>query len=86
MTGGIDILSDHAIDVIDVLDRVLDKGVRIDSSMRVSCVGIELVGVEAHMTVVSVETYLACQLAWAERVELAVGFRPYASGVKSASR
>lgn len=48
-----------ATDVIDVLDRVLDKGVRIDASMRVSWAGIDLIGVEAHVTVASIDTYLA---------------------------
>ena len=44
--------------LIDVLDRVLDKGIVIDAYVRVSLVGIDLVGVEARIVVASVETYL----------------------------
>lgn len=44
--------------LIDVLDRVLDKGVIIDAWVRVSLVGIELVTVEARIVVASIATYL----------------------------
>ena len=44
--------------LIDVLDRVLDKGIVIDAYVRVSLVGIDLVTVEARIVVASVETYL----------------------------
>jgi hypothetical protein len=44
--------------LIDVLDRVLDKGIVIDAWVRVSLVGIDLVTVEARIVVASIETYL----------------------------
>jgi gas vesicle structural protein len=44
--------------LIDVLDRVLDKGIVIDAYVRVSLVGISLVEVEARVVVASIETYL----------------------------
>jgi hypothetical protein len=44
--------------LIDVLDRVLDKGIVIDAYVRVSLVGIDLVTVEARVVVASIETYL----------------------------
>ena len=44
--------------LIDVLDRVLDKGIVIDAYVRVSLVGIDLVTVEARVVVASVDTYL----------------------------
>jgi len=44
--------------LIDVLDRVLDKGIVIDAYVRVSLVGIDLVSVEARIVVASVDTYL----------------------------
>lgn len=44
--------------LVDVLDRVLDKGIVIDAYVRVSLVGIDLVSVEARVVVASVETYL----------------------------
>ena len=43
---------------MDVLDRVLDKGVGIDAWVRLSVVGIDLVTVEARVVVSSIETYL----------------------------
>lgn len=43
---------------IDVLDRVLDKGIIIDAWVRVSLVGIDLITVEAHVVVASIDTYL----------------------------
>src|SRR5437868_6643411 len=44
--------------LIDVLDRVLDKGIVIDAWVRVSLVGIDLITVEARVVVASIETYL----------------------------
>lgn len=44
--------------LIDVLDRVLDKGIVIDAWVRVSLVGIDLVTVEARVVVASIDTYL----------------------------
>lgn len=44
--------------LIDILDRVLDKGIVIDAWVRVSLVGIDLVTIEARIVVASIETYL----------------------------
>lgn len=44
--------------LIDVLDRVLDKGIVIDAWVRVSLVGIDLLTVEARIVVASIDTYL----------------------------
>jgi hypothetical protein len=44
--------------LVDVLDRVLDKGIVIDAWVRVSLVGIDLITVEARVVVASIETYL----------------------------
>ena len=44
--------------LVEVVDRVLDKGVVVDAFVRLSLVGIELVTVEARVVVASVETYL----------------------------
>lgn len=43
---------------IDVLDRVLDKGIVFDAWMRVSVAGIDLITVDTHVIVASIETYL----------------------------
>jgi len=44
--------------LVEVIDRILDKGVVIDAWVRVSLVGIELLTIEARVTVASVETFL----------------------------
>ena len=44
--------------LVEVIDRVLDKGVVIDAWARVSLVGIELLAIEARVVIASVETWL----------------------------
>jgi hypothetical protein len=44
--------------LVDVLDRVLDKGIVIDDWVRISRVGIDLITVEARIVVGSIDTYL----------------------------
>jgi hypothetical protein len=44
--------------LVEVIDRILDKGVVIDAWARVSLVGIELLSVEARVVIASVDTYL----------------------------
>lgn len=53
-----------SVSLLEVLDRVLDKGVVIDVFVRVSLVGIELLTIEARVVIASVETYLK----YAERI------------------
>src|SRR3954454_14389637 len=50
--------------LIDVLDRVLDKGVVIDSWVRISLGGIDLITVEARVVVASIDTYLKSAAAF----------------------
>jgi gas vesicle structural protein len=47
-----------AASLIDVLDRVLDKGIVTDSWVRVSPVGIDLVAFQGRVIVASIDTYL----------------------------
>jgi hypothetical protein len=68
--------------LIDVLDRVLDKGIVIDAWVRVSLVGIDLITVEARVVVASIDTYLKYSeavgaAATASRPALDVPSRPY---------
>jgi len=42
----------------EVIDRILDKGVVVDAWVRVSLVGIELLAIEARVTVAGVDTFL----------------------------
>lgn len=44
--------------LVEVIDRILDKGIVVDAWVRVSLVGIELVTVEARVVIASVDTYL----------------------------
>jgi hypothetical protein len=48
----------HEGTLIDVLDRVLDKGIIIDGWARMSLVGIDLMTFNGHIVVASIETYL----------------------------
>jgi hypothetical protein len=44
--------------LVEVIDRILDKGVVVDAWVRFSLVGIEILAIEARVVVASVETYL----------------------------
>ncbi|MEK7731678.1 MAG: gas vesicle structural protein GvpA [Planctomycetota bacterium] len=44
--------------LVEVIDRILDKGIVIDAWVRVSLVGIELLAVEARVVASGVETFL----------------------------
>ena len=44
--------------MVDALERVLDKGIVMDAWMRMSVAGISLVTVEARVVVASIETYI----------------------------
>jgi gas vesicle structural protein len=46
------------VSFIDVLDRVLDKGVVIDGWARISLVGIDLMTIDGWVFVASIQTYL----------------------------
>jgi hypothetical protein len=59
-------VSSHQTSFIDVLDRVLDKGMVIDGWWRFSIGGIDLVSVEARVVVASIHTYVHFSDAVAE--------------------
>jgi|GraSoi013_1_20cm_3_1032427.scaffolds.fasta_scaffold109713_1 gas vesicle structural protein len=49
----------HHLSPVDVIDRVLDKGIVIDYDARVFVVGIDIMTtIEARMVVASISTYL----------------------------
>ena len=67
--------------LIDVLDRVLDKGIVIDAWVRISLVGIDLITIEARVVVASIDTYLK----YAEAVGLTPAVsRPVLTGPQEA--
>jgi hypothetical protein len=43
---------------VDVIDRVLDKGIVLDARIRVFVGGIDLVTVDARVIIASIDTYL----------------------------
>jgi gas vesicle structural protein len=45
--------------LIEVLDRVLDKGIVIDAWVRLSLAGMDLLSLEARLVMASLETYLS---------------------------
>ena len=44
--------------LLELVDRILDKGIVIDAWARISVLSIELLTIEARVVVASVETYL----------------------------
>lgn len=44
--------------LVEVVDRILDKGVVVDAWVRISLVGIEILAVEARVVVAGVDTFL----------------------------
>jgi len=44
--------------LVEVVDRILDKGIVIDAWVRISLVGIEILAVEARAVVAGVDTFL----------------------------
>ena len=44
--------------LLDVLDRVLDKGIVIDGWGRVAVAGIDLIAIDGWVVVASIDTYL----------------------------
>ena len=60
MPGGLPMVVERAVgnsSLIEVLDRVLDKGIVIDAWVRVSLAGIDLVTIDARVVVASIATY-----------------------------
>ena len=55
--------------LVEVVDRILDKGIVVDAWVRLSLVGIEILALEARVVVASVETYLK----YAEAIGLTAG-------------
>jgi gas vesicle structural protein len=62
-----------ALTYLDVLDRVLDKGMVVDAWVRISLGGLDLVTLEARIVVASLGTYLERS---AEIRKIALGAAP----------
>ena len=44
--------------LVEVVDRILDKGIVVDAWVRISLVGIELLAIEARVVTAGVDTFL----------------------------
>ena len=66
--------------LIDVLDRVLDKGIVIDAWVALSVIGINIVTVDARIVVASIETYVKHGEAVARALGPFQARRPLATG------
>jgi hypothetical protein len=55
----------NEVNFVDLVDRVLDKGIVIDSWMRPFVLGLDLwMTIESQVTVASIETYLRYAELW----------------------
>ncbi|MCM3596034.1 gas vesicle structural protein GvpA [Metabacillus idriensis] len=50
--------SNDGSSLVEVIDRILDKGIVIDVYARISVLGLEVITVEARIVVSSIETWL----------------------------
>ena len=46
------------VSLLEVLDRILDKGIVLDAYVTVAIVGIEILAVRIRVVIASVDTYL----------------------------
>lgn len=44
--------------LVEVVDRILDKGIVVDAWVRISLVGIEILAIEARVVTSGVDTFL----------------------------
>ena len=51
------------LNIYDLVDRVLDKGLVIDANLSVSLVGIEILVIRARIVVSGIDTFLRCASA-----------------------
>jgi gas vesicle structural protein len=50
--------STESSSLVEVIDRILDKGIVIDAYVIVALLGLEIITVEARVVIASVETWL----------------------------
>jgi hypothetical protein len=46
------------IELIDLLDRILDKGIVVDASSRLHFIGVNLIQQKTHIVIASVEIHM----------------------------
>jgi gas vesicle structural protein len=77
--------------LVEILDRVLDKGIVIDAMVRLSLVGFEVITVEVRVVVASINTFLEYasavgMLPGGSRPLLAAAPEPVPAAVRTAAR
>jgi gas vesicle structural protein len=64
------------LNIYDLIDRVLDKGLVIDANLSVALVGIEILVVRARIVVAGIDTYLRYAAAMGLAAPAQVGAPP----------
>jgi len=62
--------------LVEVIDRILDKGIVVDAWVRISLVGIELLAVEARVVVAGVDTFTSATLSTSLKYTATIGLIP----------
>jgi gas vesicle structural protein len=78
-----DIVQRPLTSVLELVDRILDKGLVVDVYLKVSVVGIELLEVQARVVVAGIETYLKYA---SEMQKLGLIAKPYATAAPAPAR
>ena len=65
------------VELIDLLDRILDKGIVVDASSRLHFIGVGLLKRKMHVVVASINTHF--KHSEARAVARSAGRRPFAS-------
>ncbi|KZZ83505.1 hypothetical protein AS29_015765 [Bacillus sp. SJS] len=65
--GGKGVLSEQTSSIVDVLERILDKGVVIAGDIRINLADVELLTIKIRLIVASVDKAKEIGLDWWER-------------------
>ena len=80
-------LTQQQLTIVDLVDRILDKGVVITGDITVSIVGVDLLSLKINLVIASLETAkrYGIKLPW-ERLEKIHTKKPEIKSMKSAKR
>ena len=59
---GLTATAGNSVTLVDVIDRILDKGLVINADITISLVGVELLGIKIRAAIASFETAARCGL------------------------
>lgn len=75
---------DHAVTLVDLLDRVLDRGVVLDADIMINLAGIPLLGLKLRLVLAGMETMLRYGM-WRDWDEAQRGIAPRTAQSKGAT-